>query len=111
VLARLDLQHPSSWLAQLGWGEADPCSFGKGEACRAALASAMYVGEDGLLRRHDHDIEIAGGTSGAHYISDDTKVAGIMMPTRHRIFPRSPGGQALAEPLMVAIDVSEIAFT
>ncbi len=71
----------------------------------------LYVGSDGLLRRHDYDVEIAGGTTGAHYISDYAKVAGIMIPTRHRIFPRSPDGQALPEPLMVSIDLSEISFT
>jgi hypothetical protein len=71
----------------------------------------LYVGADGLFRRHDYDIEIAGGTSGAHYISDYAKVAGIMVPAKHRIFPRSPDGQALSEPLMVSIDVSEVAFT
>jgi hypothetical protein len=71
----------------------------------------LYVGEDGLLRRHDYDVEIAGGSAAAHYISDYTKVAGIMVPTTHRIFPRQPDGQALSEPLLVSIDVSEIAFT
>jgi hypothetical protein len=71
----------------------------------------LYVGEDGLLRRHDYDVEIAGGSAAAHYISDYTKVAGIMVPTTHRIFPRRPDGQALSEPLLVSIDVSEIAFT
>jgi hypothetical protein len=34
-----------------------------------------------------------------------------MAPTTHRIYPRSPGGQALSEPLLVSIDISEIAFT
>jgi hypothetical protein len=62
---------------------------------------------DGLSVR----IEIAGNTPGAHYISGHLKVGGIMIPTKHRIFPRSPDGQALSEPLMVSIDVSEIAFT
>jgi hypothetical protein len=71
----------------------------------------LYVGDDGLFRRHDYNIDIAGGAAGAHYISDYTEVAGIMVPTRHRIFPRSQDGQALSEPLMVSIDVSEIAFT
>jgi hypothetical protein len=33
------------------------------------------------------------------------------VPTEHRIFPRSPDGQSLAEPLIVTIDLSEIAFT
>jgi hypothetical protein len=71
----------------------------------------LYVGEDGLFRRHDYDVEIAGGSAAAHYISDYTNVAGIMVPTTHRIFPRQPDGQALSEPLLVVIDVSEIAFT
>jgi hypothetical protein len=34
-----------------------------------------------------------------------------MLPTAHRIFPRSPDGTSLTEPLVVSIDVSEIAFT
>jgi len=70
----------------------------------------LYVGADGLFRRHDYEVEIAA-TSGAHYISDYTKVAGLMVPTRHRIFPQAPDGQALKEPLVISIDVSEIAFT
>jgi hypothetical protein len=71
----------------------------------------LYVGADGLLRRHDYDVEIQGGSGGAHYISDYTEVAGIKVPTKHRIYPRAEDGQALAEPLLVAIDLSEIAFT
>jgi hypothetical protein len=71
----------------------------------------LYVGEDGLFRRHDYDVEIMGGSGAAHSISDYTNVAGIMVPTRHRIFPRQPDGQSLSEPLLVSIDVSEIAFT
>jgi hypothetical protein len=71
----------------------------------------LYVGEDSLFRRHDYDVEISGGSTAAHYISDYTKVAGVMVPTTHRIFPRQPEGQALSEPLLVSIDISEIAFT
>ena len=71
----------------------------------------LYFDDDGLLARHDYDVEIIGGTSAAHYLADYREVAGIMVPTTHRIFPRSPDGTALAEPLVVSIDVSEIAFT
>jgi hypothetical protein len=71
----------------------------------------LYVGADGLFRRHDYDVEISGGSAAAHYISDYTKIAGIMIPTSHRIFPRQADGEALSEPLLVSIDVSEIAFT
>jgi hypothetical protein len=70
----------------------------------------LYFGEDGLIRRHDYEVEIMGGNSAAHYISDYTQAAGIMIPTQHRIFPRAPDGQALGEPLIVSIDVSEVAF-
>lgn len=68
----------------------------------------LYVAADGLLRRHDYDVEIAGNTPGAHYIEDYAEVSGIRMPTRRRIFPRQPDGIALKEPLVVSIDLSNI---
>ncbi|MCU1427046.1 MAG: hypothetical protein JWL83_1046 [Actinomycetia bacterium] len=46
----------------------------------------------------------------AHYVSDYHEVAGIKLPTKHKIFPRTPDGQSLPEPLFVSIDLSEIAF-
>ena len=75
----------------------------------------VYVGDDGLIRREDYDVEILGGSAGAHYMSGYTmsgytRVAGIMLPTGHRIFSRTPEGQALTEPLLVSIDLSEITF-
>jgi hypothetical protein len=70
----------------------------------------LYFSDDGLLARHDYEVEISGGTGAAHYPSDYAEVAGIKLPTKHRIFPRSPDGQSLAEPLIVSIDLSEIAF-
>jgi hypothetical protein len=75
-----------------------------------STGQTLYLGGDGLIRRHDYDVEIMGGSKGAHYISDYTQVAGIMIPTKHRIFPRTPDDQALNEPLLVSIDVSEVAF-
>jgi hypothetical protein len=71
----------------------------------------LYFNDDGLLARHDYDVEISGGTSAAHYVSDYAEVSGIRLPTNHRIFPRTPDGQSLDEPLIVSIDLSEIAFT
>jgi hypothetical protein len=71
----------------------------------------IYVGNDGLIRRHDYEVDILGGAGGAHFLSDYTEVAGIKVPTKHRIFPReSPGGTPLT-PLLISIDVSEITFT
>jgi hypothetical protein len=47
----------------------------------------------------------------SRYVSDYDDVAGIRLPTQHMIFPRTPDGQSLDEPLIVSIDLSEIAFT
>lgn len=72
---------------------------------------AIYVGPDHRVRRLDYDVEIAGNTPGAHYVSDYTVVSGIHIPTRRRIFPRLPDGTSLADPLVVSIDLSDIALT
>jgi hypothetical protein len=63
-----------------------------------------------MLARHDYDVEINAGNTAAHYVSDYVDVAGIRLPTKHRILPRTPDGQSLAEPLFVSIDLSEITF-
>jgi len=65
----------------------------------------IYIGEDGLLRRMDYDIEITGNTPGAHYVHDYVEVAGIKFPTRRRIYPRQADGSSLSEPLVVSIDL------
>ena len=71
----------------------------------------LYFNDDGQMVRHDYDVEIAGGTNAAHYASDYGEVEGIKLPTKHRIFPRTPDGQSLEEPLIVSIDLSETAFS
>ena len=58
--------------------------------------------------RHDYDVEISGGTSAAHYVSDYDEVAGIRLATKHRIFLRAADSRSLAEPLVVSIDLGEI---
>jgi hypothetical protein len=81
-----------------------------GNLATHSTGQTLYFGDDGLIRRHDYDVEIMGGNNAAHYMSDYTEVAGIMIPTKHRVFPRAPNGQALEEPLIVSIDVSEVMF-
>ena len=78
------------------------------EIATHSTVQTLYVDADGLLKRHDYDVEIAGNTPGAHYISDYTTVSGLKFPTKRRIFPRQPDGTSLAEPLVVSIDLSDI---
>src|SRR5215472_8992176 len=49
-----------------------------------------YFGLDGLLRRHDYEVEVAGHFPAAHYISDYQEVSDIMVPTKRRVYPRQP---------------------
>ena len=68
----------------------------------------LYVDEAGLLKRHDYDVEIAGGTLGAHYIDAYVEVAGIRFPTVRRIFARQADASVNRDPLVVSIDLSDI---
>jgi hypothetical protein len=73
-----------------------------------STVQTLYAGPDGLLKRHDYDVEIAGNTPGAHYISGYADVQGFKIPTSRKIYPRGPDGQAMPEPLVVSIDLSDI---
>ena len=73
-----------------------------------SAVQTLYFDQRGLLKRHDYDVDIAGGTQGAHYVDDLIDVSGILFPTKRRIFPRQPDGQSLSEPLVVSIDLNNI---
>jgi hypothetical protein len=69
-----------------------------------------YFGPDGLLRRHDYNVDIMGGATGANYASDYLEFDGIMVPTTRRVFARDADGQKIAEPLLVAIDIASVSL-
>jgi hypothetical protein len=71
----------------------------------------FYFSKDGLLRRHDYEVDISGGAPAVHYLSGHTMVQGITLPTRHMIYVRDADGGHQPEPLVVSIDVSAIQFT
>jgi hypothetical protein len=65
-------------------------------------------GPDGLLRRHDYTVDILGGATGLNYASDYRTVAGILIPTKRRVYAYEGNYQLVKEPLLVAIDMGEI---
>jgi len=67
-------------------------------------------GADGLLRRHDYELEIAGNTPAAHYVSDYQDVSGIMLPTKRRVFIRQPDNAPALDSVVISIDLSDIRF-
>ena len=71
----------------------------------------LYFDQQGLLKRHDYDVEISGGTPAAHYVSDLKQFSGIVFPTKRRIFPRQPDGRSAAEPLVISIDLDQFVLS
>ena len=71
----------------------------------------LYFDHKGLLKRHDYDVDISAGSSAVHYVDEYRTVSGLMFPTRRRVFPRQPDGKAMAEPLLVSIDLSNIVLS
>ena len=65
-------------------------------------------GPDGLLRRHDYTVDILGGATGLNYASNYRNVDGIIVPTKRRVYAYEGDYQLVKEPLLVAIDMSEI---
>jgi hypothetical protein len=70
----------------------------------------FYFDQRGLLKRHDYDVDVSGGTPAAHYVTQFQAVSGIIVPTRHTVFGRQPDGRPVMMPLVVSIDMSEIEF-
>jgi hypothetical protein len=66
-------------------------------------------GPDGLLRRHDYTVDILGGATGLNYASDYRDVDGIIVPAKRRVYAYEGDYQLVKEPLLVAIDMGEIA--
>jgi len=73
-----------------------------------STVQTLYFDADGLLKRHDYDVEISGNTPGAHIIGGYTEVSGIKFPTKRRIYARQPDGSFSTDPLVVSIDLSNI---
>jgi hypothetical protein len=70
-----------------------------------------YIGTDGLLKRHDYDTEVPGGTPAVHYVNDYRERSGILLPTSRKVLRRMPDGTAAPDPLIVTIALSDVEFT
>jgi hypothetical protein len=71
----------------------------------------FYFDDEGLLRRHDYDVDISAGSGAAHYVYDHKLFNGIIVPTKRRIHIRGEDGKPKMEPLLVSIDLSNVKFS
>ncbi|MBC7898537.1 MAG: hypothetical protein H7070_00665 [Saprospiraceae bacterium] len=65
----------------------------------------LYFEENGLLRRQDYQVDVAGGASAGHLISDYIDVQGLKFPTRRRVFMRNANGSLQYDKMPVSIDL------
>src|SRR5262245_38059001 len=70
----------------------------------------FFFDKDLMLRRHDYNVNIAGGFAAAQLTSDYVVANGIHLPTKRRAYMRGSDRRAISEMLMVSIDISEVRF-
>jgi hypothetical protein len=75
-----------------------------------SLVQDFFFGEDLMLRRHDYQVNIAGGFAASQLTSDYLTANGIRLPTKRRAYTRGPDRQPIPDMLMVSIDISEPRF-
>ncbi|OGK87766.1 MAG: hypothetical protein A2050_17205 [Candidatus Rokubacteria bacterium GWA2_73_35] len=69
----------------------------------------LHFDAAGLLRRHDYTAEVFGGWAhAAHYATGHRAFAGLVVPTRRRVYPRRRDGRARPFPTLVWIDVDDV---
>jgi hypothetical protein len=75
-----------------------------------SLIQDFFFGEDLMLRRHDYQVNIAGGFAASQLTSDYVTANGIRLPTKRRAYTRGPDRRPILDMLMVSIDISEPRF-
>jgi hypothetical protein len=78
---------------------------------RPTALQDFFFGEDLLLRRHDYDVDVAGGFAGAQLVYDYIEADGIRLPSRRRAYIRGTDSRPRLDPLMVSIDISDVRFS
>ena len=69
-----------------------------------------YFGPDGLLRRHEYTVDVLVGAQGVNYALDYRNVNGISVPMKRRVYAYDAAKRKIADPVLVAIDIHDIAF-
>lgn len=69
-----------------------------------------YFGPDGLLRRHEYVVDVMGGARGLNYAYDYREFDGIKVPTTRRVMGFDENQRKIPNPVLVAIDIRELAF-
>jgi hypothetical protein len=67
----------------------------------------LYFDADGLLRRQDYEVDVAGKSRAGHLISEYVEVQGLKLATKRRVFMRKQDDSLQFDQMPVSIDLSE----
>jgi hypothetical protein len=65
-------------------------------------------GPDGLLRRHDYTVDLLGGARQLNFASRYRETAGIIVPTKRRVYSYEGDHKLVPTPPLIAIDITEV---
>ncbi|WP_374021738.1 hypothetical protein [Mycobacterium sp. HNNTM2301] len=68
----------------------------------------LYIDDDGLIRRRDYQVDIAGGSPAAQYISDFDDIDGLIVPRTRLIYVRDAENRPMPEQLVVSIELTDV---
>ncbi|SNY47696.1 hypothetical protein [Paractinoplanes atraurantiacus] len=68
----------------------------------------LYVDSDGLIRRRDYTVDIAGRAPSAQYALDFATVDGLVVATSRKIYSTDENNHKVADPVIVSIDLKDV---
>jgi hypothetical protein len=72
----------------------------------------FYIDSNGLIRRHDYDVEVSGNAPVVQYLDEYRETNGIVVATERKVYVRQEDNTPLLpDPLLISISLSEIKFS
>jgi hypothetical protein len=68
----------------------------------------LYVDGDGLIRRRDYTVDIAGKAPSAQYATEFATVDGLVVATSRKIYSTDENNRKVPEPVIVSIDLKNV---
>jgi hypothetical protein len=76
-----------------------------------SLVQDFFFSEDLKLRRHDYNVNIAGGFAASQLTTDYVVADGIHLPTKRRAYTRGVDRRSIIDMQMVTIDFADVRFS
>lgn len=82
------------------------------EVATHSRVQTFYIDRNGLIKRHDYNVEILNNAASVHYLTDYVEVQGVKFATKRSVYARlEDNTPRLPEPLFISIEISDIKLT